>query len=142
MPQFLTHIHAAVPHASPAAVAAALIHPHSYKTELVKKSVNCTERANETAEAAVAENAGKAYNQHDRELPRKEDAQHTKKTCVARIGQEADRPFKCSRRTNILAESRHRNIVRKSVPERKTNTTKITYFSHVSTRVIRLFLIL
>ena len=116
----MANVHAAVPHTGPAAVAAALIHPHSHEAELIKKSVNCAERADETAETPVAENACKSDDQHDRELPRKEDSQHAKKARIGRIGQESDRSFKCSRRADILTESRHRNIVRKSVPERNS----------------------
>ena len=116
----MANVHAAVSHAGTAAVAAILIHPHPHKAESVEQSVNCAERADETAETAVAENAGKPDDQHDRELPRKEDSQHTKEARICRIGQEADRSFKCSRRTDILAESRHRDIVRKPVPERNS----------------------
>ena len=57
---YMPDIHAAVTDAVPAAIAFVPIYFHTDQTEAVEKSIDGPQRADEAAEAAVAEDAGKA----------------------------------------------------------------------------------
>ena len=69
-------IHAAVPYAGTAVIAAVLVYFHAHDAEFIEQSVNRTQRADEAAETAIAEDTGKSNDQHDDKFPGKEDAKH------------------------------------------------------------------
>ena len=79
----MPHVHAAAAHTGSAVVAAGGVHLHAHNRDFAEKAVDCAKRAYETAEAAVAEHAGQADDEHDDKLPREQDVQHSE---IAGIG--------------------------------------------------------
>ena len=111
------HVHAAVPHARAAAVAAAGVYLHADDVEPAEQAVDRPQRTEEAAEAAVAEHAGQADCQHDDELAGEQRAQHAVEGGVDRIGQEPHRALEGARRAEVLAEGRQRKPVAQAVPQ-------------------------
>ena len=112
------NVHTAVSHAGPAVGAPALVHLDADDIEPVEQSVDRAERTEKTAERTVQEHTGCSDDQHDDKLPRKQDSKHAKLRGIDRIRQKPDRPFKCPGRTDVLAESRHRNAELQAIPQR------------------------
>ena len=115
------YIHAAVADAVSTAVALVRVHFYADKTEAVEQTVDCPQGADETAEAAIAEHAGKEDDDQDDKFSREKDAQHAEQFIVARVGEQPDRAFQRAGRADILTEARHGHIVLEAVPERDRN---------------------
>ena len=113
----MAHIHAAVPHAGATVVAAIRVHFHADDVEAVEQAVDRPQRADEAAEAAVAEHAGQADHQHDDELAGEQYAQHAVIGGIRRIGQVAHRALEGARRTDVLAEARQGDLVAQAIPQ-------------------------
>ena len=102
-------------------IAEVRIHPHSHIRDAVKHPVDGPQRADKPAEGPVPEDAAEPDYQHDHKLPGKENPQHRIKLPVARMGKKAHGTIESARRTDILAEARHRHAVKHPVPEGNRN---------------------
>ena len=112
------YIHVAMPHASATVVAAVCVHLYADDVEAVEQAVDRPQRADETAEAAVAEHAYEADHQHDDELAGEQDAQHAIVGGVGGIGQMAHRALEGARRTDVFTEARQGDLIAQAVPKR------------------------
>ena len=81
----MPYIHPAVSDTGTTVIAAAGVDFHPDQIKPVKQSKNGPQWAEETAEAPVAEDACQPDDQHDDELPGKENPKHTELTGVGRI---------------------------------------------------------
>ena len=113
----VAHVHVAIAHAGPAAVAAGGIHLHAGDGEAVEQSIDRAQRTQEPAEGAIAEHALKPNHQHDDELPRKQHLELVERGGVAGIGQQPHRALQRARRTDVLAECGQRLAVLNAVPD-------------------------
>ena len=75
MVSHMFHVHVTLPHTESAAVAAICIYLNPDHGESVEESVDRSERADKTAECAIAECAGESYDQHDYPFAGKENSQ-------------------------------------------------------------------
>ena len=112
----MPHIHAAAAHAGAAVVTAGGIHLHAHNRDLAEEAIDCAQRTHKTAEAAVAENAGKANDEHNDKLTRKQDVQHAEIVGIGRIRKQENRTFKGACRADVLAEARNRHTMNNPVP--------------------------
>ena len=115
----VTDVHFTVPHAGPAVVAAMRIHPDARESKAVKQAVDRAERAKKPAERAVAEHARQKKHHQDHRFSGEENPQLGEQIRVVRVGKQTPGPLKGSRRADVLAEGRQRQIVRRAVDQRQ-----------------------
>ena len=113
----MPHIHTAAAHTGSAMIAPVRIHLHADDVETIEETVDRTQRAQETAEAAIAENARQHDHQHNDKLPGKKNSQHVVHRSIGGIGQMTDRTFRSTCRTDIFAEARKRHFIPQTVPQ-------------------------
>ena len=105
--------------AGAAAVAAVRVRLHAHQAEAVEQPVDRAQGAEETAEAAVAENAGQQDGNEDDPLAGEDPAQHLKHGRVGGVGQVAGRALQGARRADILAEGRQGQAPGQGIIQRK-----------------------
>ena len=87
---------------------------NSDKCDFVKETVNCAERAEETAETTINEYARHYENNQQAEFPGKQITESVEKRCVAAIYQQSARAAESPCGTYIFTESGHSVIYQRN----------------------------
>lgn len=86
------------------------LHLHTQKRNLIEESVKCAQGTQEAAEDSVDKDSTDDATHHQHKFPRKQRAQHAEAAFVDLVGEKSDRALERSRRAEILAKSRKREI--------------------------------